>query len=115
MAIKFNFLNGKSQNNAKNLVLFSDENFQILNIKSLNLKNQGLISDLIQNNKDKKKEILHLNLNKKQNLLVIKIRKNQVSIENEKLGAKFFDFIDLNLIDNLTFINQNFCNSYQLI
>ena len=73
MAIKFNFLNGKSQINAKNLALFSDENFQILNIKSLNLKNQGLISDLIQNNKDKKKEILHLNLNKKQNLLVIKI------------------------------------------
>ena len=107
MAIKFNFLNGKSQINAKNLALFSDENFQILNIKSLGLPNQGLISDLVQNNKDKKKEILHLNLNKNQNLLVIKIRKNQVSIDNEKLGAKFYDFIDLNLIDNLTFINQN--------
>ena len=108
MAIKLNFLNGKSQISAKNLALFSDENFQIYNIKSLNLPNQGLISDLVQNNKDKKKEILHLNLNKNQNLLVIKIRKNQVSIENEKLGAKFYDFIDLNLINNLTFVDQNF-------
>ena len=57
MSIKFNFLNGKSQINAKNLALFSDENFQILNIKSLGLPNQGLINDLVQNNKDKKKEI----------------------------------------------------------
>ena len=108
MAIKFNFLNAKSQINAKNLALFSDENFQILNIKSLNLPNQGLISDLVQNNKDKNKKILHLNLNKKQNLLVIKIKKYQTSIDNEKLGAKFYDFIDLNLIDNVTFIDKNF-------
>ena len=108
MSIKFNFLNGKSLINAKNLALFSDENFQILNIKSLGLSNQSLIRDLVQNNKDKKKEILHLNLNKKQNLLVIKLKKNQFSIENEKLGAKFYDFIKLNLIENLTFIEQNF-------
>ena len=108
MPIKYNFLNGNSQFNAKNLALFSDENFQILNIKSLGLPNLGLINDLVQNNKEKKKEILHLNLNKKQNLLLIKIAKNQTSIENEKLGAKFYDFIDLNLIENVTFIDKNF-------
>ena len=56
MSIKFNFLNGKSLINAKNLALFSDENFQILNIKSLGLSNQSLIRDLVQNNKDKKKK-----------------------------------------------------------
>ena len=65
MPIKLNFLNNKGQINAKNLALFSDENFQILNIKSLGISNQSLISDLVQNNKDKKKELLHLNLNKK--------------------------------------------------
>ena len=108
MTIKFNFLNGKSQISAKNLALFSDENFQILNFKSLGLPNHGLISDLVQNNKDRKKEILHLNLNKKQNILIIKLKKNQVSIFNEKLGAKLYDFMDLNLIDNLSFIDQNF-------
>ena len=108
MSIKINFLNGKSQINAKNLALFSDENFQILNFRSLNLPNQNLIRDLVINNKDKKKQILHLNLDKKQNLLVIKLKKNQATIENEKLGAKFYDFIELNLLDNLTFIDQNF-------
>ena len=94
MSIKIKFFKEKDQKNAKNLALFSDENFQILNIKSLDLPNQGLISDLVQNNKDKKKKILHLNLNKKQNLLLIKLKKNQFSIENEKLGAKFYDFIN---------------------
>ena len=108
MSIKFNFLNGKSQINAKNLALFSDENFQIFNFRSLNLSNQSLIRDLVINNKDKKKQILHLNLDKKQNLIIIKLKKNQATIENEKLGAKFYDFIELNLIDNLTFIDQNF-------
>ena len=108
MPIKFNFLKNKDQKNAKNLALFSDENFKILNFKNLDLPNQNLISDLIQNNKDKKKKILHLNLNKKQNLLINKIKKKQNSIENEKLGAKFYDFIKLNLINNLTFIDQNF-------
>ena len=33
MTIKFNFLKTKDQINAKNLALFSDENFQILKFK----------------------------------------------------------------------------------
>ena len=108
MTIKFNLLKSKALISSKNLALFSDENFKILNFKSLNLPNQGLISDLIQNNKDKKKRILHLNLNKKQNLLIIKLNQKQDSLENEKLGAKFYDYIYLNLINDLTFIDQNF-------
>ena len=108
MTIKIKILKSKNIINSKNLVLFSDEDFKIFNLKILGLSNNGLISDLIQNNKDKKKEILHLNINKKQNLLVVKLNKNQVSLENEKLGAKFFDFVDTNLINDLTFLGQNF-------
>ena len=107
MTIKFNLLKSKALISSKNLALFSDENFKILNFKSLNLPNQGLISDLIQNNKDKKR-ILHLNLNKKQILLIIKLNQKQDSLENEKLGAKFYDYIYLNLINDLTFIDKNF-------
>ena len=55
MTIKLNFLKNIDLKNSKNLALFSDENFKILNFKALNLPNQGLVSDLIQNNKDKKK------------------------------------------------------------
>ena len=55
-----------------------------------------------------KKEILHLNLDKEQNLLVVRLNQKQNSLDNEKLGAKFYDFIDSNLINNLTFIDNNF-------
>ena len=108
MKIKFNFLKTKNLRNSKNLVLFSDENFKIQNLKFLGLSNNGLINDLVQNNKDKKKEILHLNLDKEQNLLVVRLNQKQNSLDNEKLGAKFYDFIDSNLINNLTFIDNNF-------
>ena len=56
MTIKYNFLKNKDLKNTKNFALFSDENFKILNFKDLGLSNQTLISDLIQNNKDKKKK-----------------------------------------------------------
>ena len=116
MIIKFNFLSTKDLKNSKNLALFSDENFKIFNFRSLGLINQNLISDLIVNNKGKKKKILHLNINKKQNLIIIKTKKNQSSLENEKLGAEFYDFVNSNLINDLTFIHQNFSkkNSKQL-
>ena len=57
MKIKFNFLKTKNLRNSKNLVLFSDENFKIQNLKFLGLSNNGLINDLVQNNKDKKRNI----------------------------------------------------------
>ena len=108
MTIKFNYLNSKSIKNIKNYALFSDENFKILKFKKLDLSNQILINDLIENNKDKKKNILHINLNKQQNLILIKLKKNQSSLDNEKLGAEFYDFINSNSVNNLSFIDQNF-------
>ena len=110
MTIKFNFLDSKKLKNAKNYALFCDEKFTIFNVNLLNLSNKVLISDLIQNNKANDKKILQINLNKNQNLLVIKLKKNQSSLQNEKLGAEFYDFINSNLIDNLTFVDQNFLN-----
>ena len=108
MAIKYNFLKTKDLINTKNLTLFSDENFKILNFKSIGLLSESLISGLIENNKDKKKKILYLNINKKQNLLIVKLKENHNPLENEKLGAKFYDFINSNLINDLTFIDKIF-------
>ena len=109
MTIKVNYINSKDLKNTKNLALFSDENFKIFNLKFLGLPNQNIINELIQNNNEKKKKILHLNLNKKQNLIIIKTnKKHQTNIDNEKLGAEFYDFINSNSINNLLFFDQNF-------
>ena len=112
MTIKVNYINSKDLKNTKNLALFSDENFKIFNLKFLGLPNQNIINELIQNNNEKKKKILHLNLNKKQNLIIIKTnKKHQTNIDNEKLGAEFYDFINSNSINNLLFFDQNFLDN----
>ena len=74
MSIKYNILKNKDLKNTKNYALFCNEHFKILNFKDLGLSNQTLISDLIQNNKDKRKDFLYLNLSKKQNLLILKMK-----------------------------------------
>ena len=108
MTIKYSFSKNIQNKNTKNLALFTNEKFEVLNSKVMKLSNQNTIDDLIQNNKKEKKNILHLNLNKNQNLIVIKVKKNSKSLENEKLGAEFYDFINSNLINNFVIIDQNF-------
>ena len=110
MPINYTFINKIDQKNTKNFVLFSDDNFKIFNFKNLNFKDPGRTSNLVKNNKDQKKKILYLNLDDKQNLILVKIKKNQNTLDNEKLGASFFDFINSNSIYNLTFVDNNFLN-----
>ena len=108
MKIKHSLLSKIDLKKSKNFTLFCDENFKIFNSKSLGNLNQKLISNLISNNKDLKSFFLHLNYSEKQNFIVVKIKKNQKSIENEKLGAKFYDFLYSNSIKETTFIDTNF-------
>ena len=108
MSISYTYLNKINQKNTKNFVFFSDESFKILNFKNLDLKDLRRINNLIENNNDKKKNLLHLNLDDKQNLILVKIKKNQQTLDNEKLGASFFDFLNSNSIYNLTFVDKNF-------
>ena len=108
MKIKYSNLYKADLKKTKNLALFCDDNFNLLNSKNLNLPDINVILNLIKNNKNKEKNILHINLNDKQNLIIIKTKTNQKSIDNEKLGAKFFDFINSNSIVKVLFIDRNF-------
>ena len=108
MKIKYSNLYKADLKKTKNLALFCDDNFNLLNSKNLNLPDINVILNLIKNNKNKEKKILHINLNDKQNLIIIKTKTNQKSIDNEKLGAKFFDFINSNSIVKVLFIDRNF-------
>ena len=108
MKIEYNFSNKLDIKSSKNIALFCDEEFKILNFKSLNFQNQNDILHLIKNNKVDNKKILHLNLSNNQNLIIAQVSKNQKSLDNEKLGAEFFDFIKSNSIISLTFIDKNF-------
>ena len=108
MNFNYNFLNKLDLKNTKNLALFCDDNFNIINLSKLGISNQDKITSLIRNNKNPKKDILVLNSSDKQNIILIKLKKNQKPLDNEKIGASFYDFIKTNSFLNLTFIDLNF-------
>ena len=108
MTVKYSFLNKIDLKKNRNLGLFCDENFNIINNDNLGLPNKSLITNLIKNNKNQKKSILTVNTSDKQNFILIKLKRNQKSIDNEKIGAKFYDFIKSNSIIDITFIDKNF-------
>ena len=110
MLINYSLLNKLDLKNTKNLALFCDENFNIINLSKLGFSNQKFISKLINNNKKNKKNIILTNLNDSQNLILIKLKNDQNSLDNEKIGAKFLDFVKVNLINNVTFLDNNFLN-----
>ena len=108
MSIKISIKKSISPKVVKNYVLFCNENFKINALSNLNLKNQSnFINKLIDSNKLIKKDFLILNITSIQKIILVKIKKNQSSLDNEKLGAKFFDFIKENTVFNLTLYNNN--------
>ena len=108
MLIKYGLLKKIDLKKTSNFTLFCDENFKIFNLNNLGFLKQNIVNSLINNNKNQKNSFLHLNYSGNQNLIIIKIKRNQKSIENEKLGAKFYDFLHSNFIKELTFIDKNF-------
>ena len=110
MTIKYTFFSKLDLRKTKNIGLFCDENFKILSLEKLGFLNQSLITNLIKNNVSPKKEILTINVSDKQNLILIKLKKNQKSIDNEKIGALFYDYINSNSIIDLTFVDINYFN-----
>ena len=108
MSIKISIKKSISPKVVKNYVLFCNENFKINALSNLNLKNQSnFINKLINSNKLTKKDFLIFNITSIQKIILVKIKKNQSSLDNEKLGAKFFDFIKENTVFNLTLYNSN--------
>ena len=109
MSIKINIKKSINSTTIKNYVLFTDENFKIINLNHLNLvKFSNEINQTINSIKSKSRDFLLFNLNPNQRILLIKLKQNLTSLENEKKGSKFYSFIKSNFIFNLTFINDNF-------
>ena len=109
MSIKINIKKSINLKTIKNYALFSDEEFRINSLNKLSIaKSSNEINKTINSNKLKNKSFLVFNLNPNQRIILIKLNKKYLSLENEKKGAEFFNFIKSNSIDNLTFIGENF-------
>ena len=104
--IKNKSLNLNKQNT---LVLFVNSNFDL---KGLNNKPIYQYIDVIKKsiylNKDEKKDFLSFDINPQIKIIIIKFTKDKkIPNNNEKLGAKFFDFIQSNSFQENLFIDSN--------
>ena len=108
MSIKISLKKIINNKEVKNYALFCDDNFKINGLNNLPIKNQSLeINKTVKLKKTDKKEFLLFNINSSQTIILIKIKRSQLSVDNEKIGAKFFEFLKSNSITDLSFFNNN--------
>ena len=94
MSIKINYSNKSSHKISANLVLFSDDKFNIKDLKKF-LSNSEFtyISDLLKTS-DIKKNLFVFEVNSKKKIVLISIKKNLKTFDIENLGAEFYGRIN---------------------
>ena len=108
MSIKITIKNNINEKAVKNYVLFANEDFKVKGLNELSLsKISSIINKTVDNIRSKKKNILSFNINPNQRILLIKIKNSNFSIENEKLGAEFYNYIKFSSIIKSTFLEKN--------
>jgi leucyl aminopeptidase len=94
MTVKINYLSKTISKSSSNLVLFSNEKFNISGLKK-NLSNLefSYINDLLKSS-DLKKKILVFEVNSKKKIVLISIKPNLKLSDIENLGAEFYKSIN---------------------
>ena len=93
MNVKLNYKNIRFTKNSVNHVLFTDENYNINNLKKYLLSKEfSIISDLLKS-KDLKKNIISIDINSNKTIFLISFKKEIQSSDIESLGAKFFSIL----------------------
>jgi len=94
MSIKINYLNKNISKSESNLVLFSNEKFNISAIKKhLSNLEFSYIYDLLKTS-DLKKNMFVFEVNSKKKIILISIKKDLKEFDIENLGAEFFKRIN---------------------
>ena len=76
MSIKINYKNNNFKKTLSNLVLFTNENFNISNLKKYISNSEfSYINDLLKNS-DLKKKLLVFDINSKKTIFLVAIKKN---------------------------------------
>jgi len=106
MSIKINYLNNKSSKASANLILFTDENFNISGLKKyISNEEFSYIKDLLKIY-DLKKDLLYFEINSKKTIFLVSIKNDLRTSDIEGLGAKFHGHINYDK-KNDYFINSD--------
>ncbi len=102
MSLKINYLDRKKNSN-KNRAIFVHLDTKITGFKGDFTEgiNQKIVNLLKKNKNTKENKIISLNQDFDEKLIIILIAKLNGKLESEKLGAKFFDFIKNNEINEI--------------
>ncbi len=90
MSISIKYLNNTGSNTTANLVLFSNEKYNLNNLKKYFSNSEfSYVSDILKTS-DLKKNLLVFELNSKKKIILISIKNNIKTSDIENLGAEFF-------------------------
>ena len=102
MSIKISYLNKLSNKSLANIVIFTDEKFNINDLKKyFSSSETSYISDLLKTC-DLKKNLLVFEINSKKKIILISIKKNLKTTDVENLGAEFYSYINYRNMSELT-------------
>ena len=91
MSVTINYNKNSSKKNSSNLIIFTDENFNISALKKhISSSDFSFIADLIKT-KDIKKKILSFEISSKRKIILVGLKKNIKNSDVENLGAKFYN------------------------
>jgi len=94
MSIKINYKNNNFKKTLSNLVLFTDERFNITNLKKyISSSEFSYLSDLLKTC-DLKKNLLVFTTSSKKKIILISIKKKLENSDVENLGAEFYSYIN---------------------
>ena len=110
MTVQINYKNSSLKKVFSNLVLYTDEKFNISGLKKYISNSEfSYISDLLKNS-DLKKDLLVFEINSKKTIFLVSIKKDIKTSDLENLGAKFHGYIDYDK-KNDYFINPETINT----
>ena len=94
MSIKINYSKNTYNENSSNLVLFSNDKFNLNNLKKYLINSDfSYINDLLKTS-DLKKNLFVFELNSKKKIVLISIKNNFKNSDIENLGAEFYGCIN---------------------
>ena len=94
MSIQINYKNSGLNKPSTNLVLFTDEKFNISALKKhISSAEFSYINDLLKTS-DLKKSLLVFEVNSKKKIIIISIKKNLETSDVENLGAEFYAYVN---------------------